>query len=79
MLSCDLQDSRLYNLTQKDWVLEECNLLDADWYKVSLANVDISTCDLSNIRMDVDSIKGSIISEQQAVSLANLLGVTVKK
>ena len=44
----------------------------------NMGNIDLSTCDISGIKVNSESLKGIIINERQAVELITILGVNVK-
>lgn len=47
--------------------------------ETSLNNIDISSCNINNIKIDLKSIKGVIVSEIQAIVLSQLLGIKIKE
>jgi uncharacterized protein YjbI with pentapeptide repeats len=50
----------------------------AEFSKTPLSGVDFTACDLSGARYSLDCLRGAVVTSQQAVELAALLGVKVR-
>ena len=40
--------------------------------------MDIRTCNINHIRIDIPSMKGLIVNEEQALALAKFLQITIE-
>lgn len=56
---------------------EENNLSESEFINTKLAGIDFSTCDLNNIVIPIESLKGLTVSSEQAIQLAKLLGLNI--
>lgn len=77
---CDLRESFLSELRlQKRSRLERCSLVRADLFRTVLKGVDLSTCDITGIAVSDTraELRGALISTEQAVDVAALLGVRI--
>ena len=43
-----------------------------------MQDLDLSTCDISGIKVNSESLQGIIINERQAIDLITILGVKLK-
>ena len=57
---------------------EECDFKRAEFYDTKLKNLDFTRCNISNIVVEANDIKGVIVNEEQAIAFAKLLGIVVK-
>ena len=57
---------------------EECDFSRAEFYDTKLKNLDFTRCNISNIVVEANDIKGVIVNEEQAIAFAKLLGIVVK-
>ena len=55
------------------------NLDSSEFFKTKLNGVDFSSCEISNIKFDMTSLKGIIIDRFQCQNLVGMLGVEVKE
>jgi uncharacterized protein YjbI with pentapeptide repeats len=74
----DLTESRFILVKLNDIIFDKDNLTKAEFNNTSLEKVDLSSCDIHNIDVDVYHVRGAIINESQAADLVNLLGVKIK-
>lgn len=56
----------------------ECNIDQATMSGSKLNGIDLSDCEFNGLIVDIQDLKGCIISAQQAVSFAGLLGLVIK-
>ncbi len=56
-----------------------CNIEDIDFTETVLTGIDISTCKFENINVDMKSLKGCIVSREQAIGFSTLLGLKVRE
>ena len=73
---CNLQD---FNLTESkvDINFEKCDLTRSYFYKTSLKGVDFSTCNINDIIIPSELLKGIKVNALQAAELAKLLGLII--
>ncbi len=76
---CDLAGSMNDSCKVEGMQLEETNLADSEWYYTPMKNIDLSTCDVTGIRLQGTELKGAVIDSNQAIDLVRLLGVVIKK
>ena len=67
------QETKIKNLS-----FEKANLEQTQFFKTSLKEVDLSTCQIEGIAILPEDIKGAIVDQLQAMDLMYLLGVKVK-
>jgi uncharacterized protein YjbI with pentapeptide repeats len=72
------KDSSMYQNEVKELQLEEVDFTKTTFYETPLKSIDLSQTTLYELKTDLRSIKGAIISEYQAVDLVHLLGVKIK-
>ena len=56
---------------------EECQLAESEFINTSLATLDFSSCDIQQIIVPVENLRGLTVSSEQAVALASLLGLKI--
>ena len=56
---------------------EECQLAESEFINTSLATLDFSSCDIQQIIVPVENLRGLTVSNEQAVALASLLGLKI--
>lgn len=76
-----LVEASVYSTRLRRVELDRCDLTRATVFKTSLSGIDLSSCELAGIRVssDLRELRGAVISPEQAVQLAGLLGVKVKE
>lgn len=76
--NCVLEEADFYNATLKNVVFKKCNLIGAEFSKTNLTETDFRTSNISKMHIDIESLSGTIISYEQIIDLAWLLGATIK-
>ncbi len=74
-----LEESSWFSNSMKLLQFDTVNLFKADFYETSLQDVDLSSSNIEGMKIDINGIRGSIISEEQTILLCNLIGVKVKE
>lgn len=82
--NCEWKDSKfdeasINDCRIKDLVLADCSFVGAEFLHTPLKHVDFSSCMIDGIMLSGSELKGVIVSEIQAVSLARLLGIVIKE
>jgi len=62
----------------KDLIFNSVDFEHAEFYKTSLKDIDLSTSDISSLRINKESIEGAIIDSFQAEQVCYLLGIKIK-
>lgn len=75
-----LAESAWRSATLKRCTFDACDLSRADMFRTSLAGIDLSACDISGIVVSntFRELRGCIVSPEQAIQFASLLGIVVK-
>lgn len=58
--------------------IDSCDFSRAEFYDTRLKGLDFSTSEISGIILDINTLKGIIVNEEQAIACAKLLGIIVK-
>ncbi|MCA1055760.1 pentapeptide repeat-containing protein [Rossellomorea aquimaris] len=74
-----MHSANFYECDMKRTAFEQCDLNDIDFTVTNLNGVDISSSFFERINVEAANVKGCIVSPQQAVSFASLLGLKVKE
>ena len=76
-----LVEASVYSTKLRRTELDRCDLTRATVFRTSLSGIDLSSCELAGIRVssDLRELRGAVVSSEQAVQLAGLLGVKVKE
>ncbi len=74
----DFTEATFMETKLKNILLCKVKLERAEFIYTSLNHVDLSTCDITHIVSDVDSLKGVIIDRFQAQDIVHLFGVKMK-
>lgn len=57
-----------------------CNLTEAEFHRTPLKGIDLSTCDITGIRVGsvpAGELRGAVVNSLQALELARLLGIQI--
>lgn len=73
-----LQESSWFDTKLKDVLLIDNKLLKSRIYNTSCKGIDISTSEIEGLQIDEYSLRGLIISEDQAPLFCSFLGIKVK-
>ena len=76
--NCHLSDSSFNDSDLSKTEFIKCNLSKCEFIQTPLKIVDLSSCDISGILLNLNHLNGAIISESQAIDIAQLLGVKIK-
>lgn len=82
-IACEtnLAEVSLFSTKLRHVTLDQCDLTRMSVLRTSLAGIDLSSCDISGLRVSdtFRELRGAVVSPEQAVQLAGLLGVQVKQ
>ena len=73
MRNCYFQETKMKNV-----YFENTDLTQAQFFKTSLKGIDLSNCQIEQIAITIEDIRGATIDQFQAIDLLYLLGVKVK-
>lgn len=75
----NFKTSNINNSELKNIILDRVNFSNSDFINTKLRDIDLSSCNIEEINIDLNCIKGAIISLEQTMDLIGLLGVKVKE
>ncbi len=75
--ACRLTRMMLHTSRPKTLKFENCDLTQAEFVQTALAGIDLSTNDISGIRVPVEALRGAKISVLQSAQICALLGVEI--
>jgi len=75
---CDFSQGSFFNSNLQRIQLHGIDLSSTDFSDTPLFGLDISDCKIDQIRVSPHCLKGLIVSGDQAIALAALLGIVVK-
>ena len=76
--NCMCQEAIFSSCKQTGLQFEQTSLSGTEFFRTSLKNVDFRTSNIQNIIVEIGSLKGSIMSLEQAAACAQLLGIIIK-
>lgn len=77
---CNLSSSSFISLKKHtNLTFDECNLDKADFLNTPLIGLDLRTCEIGNIRINIENLRGLIVTTNQAISLASSLGLDIRE
>ncbi|MCD8176005.1 MAG: pentapeptide repeat-containing protein [Tannerellaceae bacterium] len=59
-------------------IFEESNLRETELYNTYLKNIDLTSCTIEGVKINIPELKGAIVTSSQAIALTHLLGLTIK-
>ena len=74
---CLIQSGDFLNSEVKALYFDSCHLNQAMFYNVSLSGVDLRNSDFQTLGVNLEDLKGLIISPDQGLSFLNLLGLDI--
>ena len=76
---CDMSESSFIRLEKINKIaFNDCKMIRADFRETKLNQVDFSTCDISEIMVNIEDLRGLIVTSYQAISLSTILGLKIK-
>lgn len=76
--NCLLIES-VWNETElKHFLVTESNFENSEFLHTPLTDFDFSTCDITGLRIDTNSLKRMVVNEFQAMQLSRILGIVIK-
>ncbi len=78
IVKSSFEESSFFENVLKNIIFDSVNFKKATFSETKLKDIDLSSCNIENIRIDHQSVEGTIIALHQAESICYLLGVRVK-
>lgn len=78
LTNSNFKESRIMSCTLKNNIIENIDLSKSDIIDTSLKDIDLSSSNISNIKIDLKSVRGVVINFEQSMDLIGLLGVKIK-
>ena len=75
---CQLEDSEFYEVTWKNLFLSDNQLTGSNWFRTSLKGLDFTTNFFTAIALSQDYLAGLIVNQEQALVIAQALGLQTK-
>ena len=76
--NCEVENS-YFNDSEFDKILfDNCNLNFTDFHNASLKDIDLSSNNIENIKLEGRELRGSIVSLSQTMDIARFLGILIK-
>lgn len=75
---CQLRSAFFNGASMPKTVFEECDLTDADFSGADISDSDLRRSRIEGIRIAPDQLRGVIVSHDQALYLAGLLGLVIR-
>ena len=75
----NFKSSNIENSELKNIIIDRVNFSNGRFIKTPLKDIDLSNSNIEEINIDLNCIKGAIISLEQTMDLIGLLGVKIKE
>lgn len=75
---CDFQHGSFNDIRLQNVRFDTCRLVEADFSHTSLKGIDLRTSNIERWSLNIQDIRGAIVSSSQLMDLFPLLGVTVR-
>lgn len=72
-------EADFYAAVLQDVCFTKCNIDKAQLSGIALKGIDLSTCQFNQLGVTVEDLRGCIIAPEQAMALANVFGVVIKR
>lgn len=74
---CNFQSSSMQEMKLENIVLENTNLTLVQFFHTRLSGLNLTTCQIEGIVVEIADLKGAIVTEYQAMLLSKLLGIVI--
>ncbi|WP_438716995.1 pentapeptide repeat-containing protein [Enterococcus sp. AZ109] len=75
--NCQLNDSEFFEATWKHLFLENNELTNSNWMNTTMAGLDLTTNEFEGIVLSQDRLRGLIVNQEQALTIAAGLGIKI--
>ena len=70
--------ARSFGVRWRALTFEVCPLMAAELFKTPLEGMDLTTCQIDGLIVDPPSLRGAVVTAEQACGLAKLLGLIIR-
>lgn len=78
MEESNLEESIFQEVNHKNIIFKESNLSNSYFNKTQLDKVDFTSCEITGIDVDIESVRGVIVTSYQALDLTRLMGIVIR-
>lgn len=78
IVNSDFQEATFQEVSHKKLSVEKSSFINAYCNKTSFNKVDLTTCEIDGINVDVEDVSGAIVTAMQALHLTKLLNLQIK-
>lgn len=78
ILNSDFEEATFQEVKHKKLSVEESSFINAYCNKTSFEKVDLTSCDIDGINVDIEDVRGAIVTTMQALHLTKLLNLQIK-
>ena len=78
IINSDFNEVIFQEVSHKKLSLEKSSFINAYFNKTSLNKVDLTTCEIDGINVNIEDISGAIVTSMQALHLTKLLNLQIK-
>ena len=62
----------------KKVIFNDSNLSSSEFIQSKLKDIDLSSCNIEDIKVDINNLKGCSVNLEQALELSLLMGINIK-
>ena len=73
-----MKECSFFAFRWQDWVLRSCALTCAEIHETSLRGLDVTSCEIGNLLVDLPAVRGMKVTREQAMELSTLLGLVIQ-
>lgn len=77
-IESNMTEAILQEVKFEKTVFENCDLTNGFFNKTFLGKMDLTTCEISGIDVDIPNVYGTTVTTMQALDLSRLLGLNIK-
>ena len=78
IIECNFQEEIFQQVKNEKIVLKDTDLTNSYFNKTSLDKIDLTTCEISGIDLEIDDIGGAIVTAIQALDLTRMMRLVIK-
>ena len=75
---CSLEEADLSEGKLKSVEFSDCDLRKIQLLHTPLDGIDLRSCKIGGLKLNINDLKGAIVTAQQAIDLVSFLGVMVR-
>ena len=77
--SCNLEGALLSSMKHSDLKFDNCSLKKAELHRTPLKALNLTTCDIGGITVEISDLRGAVVREDQALMLSKLMGLVIRE